>query len=129
MLMRLFAGRAVSMSSRSLTTSSVRSVPAFSSSFVPSSSSSSSSLWKSTSSEALASVARPVLLNPWMIDLTPLEKCDPAVTARPEAEELEQDREGLRCDNLIRKRRRKMNKHKHSKMLKKQRFLRRKLGK
>jgi hypothetical protein len=35
----------------------------------------------------------------------------------------------LQCDNLIRKRRRKMNKHKHSKMLKKQRFLRRKLGK
>jgi hypothetical protein len=35
----------------------------------------------------------------------------------------------LECDNLIRKRRRKMNKHKHSKMLKKQRFLRRKLGK
>ncbi len=38
-------------------------------------------------------------------------------------------RQELECDNLIRKRRRKMNKHKHSKMLKKQRFLRRKLGK
>ena len=39
------------------------------------------------------------------------------------------EHEAMQCDNLIRKRRRKMNKHKHSKMLKKQRFLRRKLGK
>ncbi len=44
-------------------------------------------------------------------------------------EEGEDGGEGVLCDNLIRKRRRKMNKHKHSKMLKKQRFLRRKLGK
>merc|ERR1711916_28123 len=36
---------------------------------------------------------------------------------------------GLVCSNLLKKRARKMNRHKHRKNLKKQRFLRRKLGK
>jgi hypothetical protein len=67
--------------------------------------------------------ARPPLLRPCVLSalVTPFTTLDVIGDGLVEQE--------LWCDNLIRKRRRKMNKHKHSKMLKKQRFLRRKLGK
>lgn len=53
----------------------------------------------------------------------------PAAGGAPLWREWDRAPEELRLDNLIKKRRRKMNKHKHRKQLKQQRFLRRKLGK
>ena len=42
--------------------------------------------------------------------------------------ELSEEVENYECDSVMKKRRKKMNKHKHRKMLKKQRFLLRRQG-
>ncbi len=104
----------------------------------PASSSSSSSFVPVVSSLPAATVRAnwaqnvfsPVMMRPWTVscEQQQIERKDPSVKLVDDLSD-QAEPEQIKCDNLIRKRRRKMNKHKHSKMLKKQRFLRRKLGK
>lgn len=78
--------------------------------------------------------ASPAILSSLKLSVLYTPLSTPTLGYAPEVGEVELevdelDGSGLLCDNLLKKRARKMNKHKHRKNRKKQRFLRRKLGK